>query len=137
MDRAAYQMLLPEIDDVNRLFWEGCRQGVLRLQRSRGSGGYVFPPSPVDPKTLNDDLEWVAVSGKGVLWSWIVMHQRYFSAFAEELPYIVAFVALDEGPMMMSTLTGPIEELACGQRLTVEFQSIDAEISVPKFRITS
>ncbi|MGM4929583.1 Zn-ribbon domain-containing OB-fold protein [Tardiphaga sp. 619_E2_N8_5] len=137
MDRIAYQKLMPEVDDLNRPFWEGCCQGVLRVQRARGSGGHVFPPSSVDPKTLNDDLEWVDVSGKGVLWSWIVMHQRYFSAFQDELPYVVAFVALDEGPMMMSTLTGPIDSLACGQRLTVEFHSIDAEISIPKFRIAS
>jgi hypothetical protein len=52
------------------------------------------------------------------------MHQRYLPGFADEGPYLVAFVQLEEGPYMMSMIVDPPEGLACGMPLEVVFERL-------------
>lgn len=127
--------LLPVLDDRTREFWEGCRAGELRLQRCDTDDTFRYPYSPVCPACLSSDFTWTAVSGEATLWSWVVMHQKYFAAFADRVPYLVSFVQLREGPFMISSLTGDVPDLHCGQPLTVRFEEIDAERSIPVFAV--
>jgi uncharacterized OB-fold protein len=81
------------------------------------------------------DYQWVRVSGRGNVWSWIVMHQQYFKAFKDEIPYNVAFIQLEEGPLMMSTVVGvPTGALRCDMPVEVFFEDATEDISIPKFR---
>lgn len=131
----AYDKPLPEITRHNRGYFEGTRQGELRLQRCSQCGRYRFPPSTHCPECLSEAFTWQPSSGRGRLWSWIVMHQRYFKAFAADLPYICALVQLEEGPLMMSTVVGAAkEELRCDLPLRVVFEEATEEISIPKFQ---
>jgi uncharacterized OB-fold protein len=50
-------------------FWAHLRNGRLMVQRSRSSGEFVFYPRLIAPKTGADDLEFVAVSGAGTVYS--------------------------------------------------------------------
>ena len=52
-------------------FWAHLREGRLMIQRSRSSGEYVFYPRQIAPRTGADDLEFVAVSGSGTVYSLI------------------------------------------------------------------
>lgn len=129
-----YLAMLPAITEGNRGFWEGAAHGELRLQYGP-SGVAQYPDYPVDRVSLDGPLEWRKVSGRGTLWSWVVMHQNYFPAFADETPYLVAYVELEEGPFMMSTIIDPPAELQCGAKLEVVFDKIDDERSIPKFKV--
>ncbi|MNC96202.1 hypothetical protein D3C83_135090 [compost metagenome] len=81
------------------------------------------------------NVSWVRVSGRGVVWSWIVMHQRYFQEFEEDLPYNVAFIKLEEGPFLMSTVVGmPEEQIRCDLPGEATFEPATDEISILKFR---
>ena len=44
------------------------------------------------------ELPWTAVSGRGTLFSWAVVRRALVSAFAEQVPYVSALVALAEDP---------------------------------------
>ncbi|HEX8968738.1 MAG TPA: Zn-ribbon domain-containing OB-fold protein [Chloroflexota bacterium] len=135
MTVAEYTKPLPTLTKLNRPFFEGAHQGELRLQRCGACGHYWFPPSTNCPKCLTTDYAWVPVSGRGRVWSWIVMHQRYFRAFESDLPYNVAFIQLDEGPFMMSTLVGIAQgDIRCDLPVEVVFERATDEISVPRFR---
>jgi uncharacterized OB-fold protein len=47
----------------------------------------------------------------------------------------VAFIKLDEGPFMMSTIVGtPVEAIRCDMPVEVTFDPATDEIAVPKFR---
>ena len=71
--------------------------------------------------------------GKGRLWSWIIMHRRYIKEF--DPPYLVGFVELDEGPMLVRTIVGARpEQLVCDLPLEVVFEPATAEMSIVKFR---
>lgn len=136
MDLDAYAKLLPPVTDANRGYWEGAAAGELRLRYNESSGKYRFPEAPVDADTLETEYIWKAVSGRGVLWSWIVMHQNYFPAFSDELPYIVAFIQLEEGPFMYSTLVDPPAELRCDLPVEVTFETLAGRV-IPKFRVVA
>jgi len=138
--------LLPTIDDENRAFWEGARRGELRVQRCGETGRLIFPPrlrSPWAPR-VGCEPEWVAVSGRGSLWSFVVPHPPLLPYYAERAPYNVIVVALDEDPtirMVGNLITAPGRDIgsfdpariAIGAALRVVFERIDEEIHLPRW----
>jgi uncharacterized OB-fold protein len=53
---------------------------------------------------------------------------------AEEVLYNVAWVELDEGPLMTANIVGAVKaELGVGRRVRVTFDSVTDEVTVPRF----
>jgi uncharacterized protein len=127
--------LAPEVTPLNQGFWEGTKQGELRVLTCTECGTTRFPESPLCPKCLSPLSTWQPVSGRGRLWSWIVMHQKAFPSYLDQIPYLVAFVELDEGHFMISTLVDPPEQLSCDVPVRVEFADLDEHRSAPVFRV--
>ena len=129
-----YQKPTPEINDENRAFWEGCRQGELRVQKCSNCG-HIRHLSPACPQCLKAEHEWVVASGRGTVYSWIVVHQRYNRAFEEDLPYNVTIVELDEGPRMVTSLVDvENQDIKAGTPVEVVFDRVTEEITLPKFK---
>jgi uncharacterized OB-fold protein len=84
-------------------YWDGAREGELRLPRC-GSCAHVFwPGGPVCPRCLSTRVEWFGASGRGTVSSWWVrFHKRYFPD--APTPYVVAQIDLEEGPRLFATL---------------------------------
>lgn len=124
----------PVRDLWNAPFWDGCKAGQLRIQFCTEAGKFFFPPAPVSPFTGRRSWEWRTASGRGTLWSFVVFHQNYFAGFADEVPYPVLMVKLDEGPFLLTNLRGQSRDaLKIGQRLGVVFD----EAGLPQFAIES
>jgi uncharacterized OB-fold protein len=128
-----YDKPLPAITELNAPFWEGTREGELRLQACSACGHTWFPPAPFCPRCLSADFRWTAVSGRGRVWSWIVMHQRYFKSFEADLPYKIIMVELDEGPLITGALADTAAEIRCDMPVRVTFEAATEEMSIPKF----
>jgi uncharacterized OB-fold protein len=80
-------------------------------------------------------MSWKPASGKGKLVSWIVMHKAYHPGFEDMLPYNVALVQLAEGPFFLTNVTGiDNDDLRCDMDLTVDFQPVSEEITLPRFQ---
>jgi uncharacterized OB-fold protein len=133
VNTAEYESLLPAITPLNQPFWDGLEIGELRFQRCAEDGLLRYPEAPVCPRCLSPEFSWAATSGRASLWSWTVMHQNYFPAFASG-PYVVAFVQLEEGPFMISAVDEPIEALQCGMALAVTFQQVTPTRKIPVFK---
>jgi uncharacterized OB-fold protein len=82
----------PEQDFQNFL-----AQGQFKIQRSRGSGCYVFYPRVAEPRTGAIDLEWVDATGRGTVYATTVIRQK-----PPTPNYNLALIDLEEGPRMMS-----------------------------------
>ncbi len=65
-----------------------------------------LPPGPVCPFCFSDRLEWRPASGRGRISTWTVVHKAWFPAFADEIPYNVVQVELDEGPRLTANVVG-------------------------------
>ena len=50
------------------------------------------------PRCQSTELEWIPMSGRATVWSFVVPHPPLLPAFAELAPYNVVVVALDEDP---------------------------------------
>ena len=63
------------------------------------------------------------------------MHQVYDPAFAQDVPYNIAVVELDEGVRLTTNVVGcPNDELWIGMPLEVTFERVSDEVAIPKFR---
>ena len=131
-----YDKPLPRLTPLNRPFFEAAKRGELALQRCNRCGQRWFPPAANCPNCLSTDVDWAPASGRGRLWSWIVMHQKYFPSFAGELPYNVAFIQLEEGPFLMSSIVGAKPDaLRSDVPVEVVFEDATDDIAIPKFRL--
>jgi uncharacterized OB-fold protein len=78
--------------------WEGTRDGRLVVQRCPDTGRLIWPPRPMSPFGSRRKPEWVGVSGRGRIWSFVVPHPPLLPGFTEVAPYNVILVELDEDP---------------------------------------
>ncbi len=99
------------------------------------TGGIGTPLRPRCVQCFSADLEWAPAAGRGTLYSFALMHQVYDPAFAEDVPYNIAVVELDEGVRMTTNVVGCAnEELWIGMPLEVTFEHVSEEVAIPKFR---
>jgi hypothetical protein len=123
---------LPDVDDpIAAPFWEYCRSHELRLQRSRSSGRFIFPPRP----HYAGDYDWVPVSGRGRLFSFVVVRPPFLPAFEHKVPFVIALVELEEGPRLVGNILDcPIEAVRTGMPLEVTFEDLTDRVTLPQWR---
>ena len=127
--------LAPEPTPETQPFWDGCREGLLRLQRCRHCATAYFPPSLYCPRCLSDDLHWEVANGRGRLHTYVIAH-RAAPGYDTDVPYAIAIVELDEGPRMMSNIVGipnTPHHLVLDMELRVAFESRGDGVKVPVF----
>ena len=124
---------LPRPSELSQPHWDGCRDGVLRFQRCRDCGTAVFIPQPVCTGCFGDGLEWMASSGRGIVYSYTVVHRPQRPVFA--VPYTVVIALLEEGWYMLSNLVEcDPADVAIGMPIEVVFRKMSEEITLPYFR---
>jgi uncharacterized OB-fold protein len=134
MTETGYLKPLPRIDALNRPFWEAAQRDELALQRCTVCGTSRYPPNRWCPACRSDASEWVAISGKGVVWSFCVFHKVYFEGFAAEAPYAVVLVELDEGVRVYSNLVDvPREKVRIGMRVRAVYEKVADAVTLVKF----
>ena len=130
-------VVLPELTERNRHFWQGGATGELVFLRCQGCGYYLHPPIPVCPVEGSKDVRPEAVSGRATLASYTVNHHPWLPGF--ETPYVVAIVEFPEqtGLRLTSNLVNcPSEEIRIGMALRVVFRHYEdpgGDVWVPLF----
>ena len=128
---------LPRTDDPDTAeFWRRTAEGVLAFQQCEDCQTVVFYPRRHCTGCLGRKLTWREASGQGTIYTFSVVRQSYHPFFRSLVPYAVAWIDLDEGPRILSNVTGvqdPGAELAIGQRVTVDWERHE-ELAIPLFR---
>jgi len=123
---------LPEADEASRPFFDGAMEGRLMLMKCSQCDAFRFPSRNHCDDCLSPDFDWVAASGRGVVRTFGVMHQKYHPGF--ELPYNVTIVELEEGPRLPTNLVGIANsDIRVGLKVTVDWERHE-DVSLPKFR---
>jgi len=129
-----YKKPIPAITPDMKPFFDAAKRHELVVQRCRGCGGHRFPAREICSSCLSRDAEWVKVSGAGEIFSYNVMHQVYHPGFADEVPYAVVVVKLQEGAKMNSNLKGIAPDaIKIGMPVRVVFDDVSDEVTLPKF----
>lgn len=132
-----YTKPLPILGDDNRPFWDAARRNELRMQQCLDCGHIRYPINHVCPKCLSESAEWKQLSGRGEVFSYIVFHQVYHPGFAQDVPYNVAMIQLEEGPRMISNVIGvPNDQVKVGDKVEVAFDKATEEVTIPRFRLS-
>lgn len=91
-------------------------------------------------------MTWVPVSGRGRIWSYVVVHPPVLPAYEPFAPYPVVAIELEEDPslhMLGNLVTdedAPINsvnpaEISIGQPVEVVFQTAAEDVVLPQWRI--
>jgi uncharacterized OB-fold protein len=69
------------------------------------------------------------------VFTFTVFHRAYHKGFADELPYAVAVVELDEGPRLVSNVVDcPPEDVKIGMPVDVIFDDVTEDTTLFKFK---
>lgn len=128
---------LPVIDHDSAPYWEAAQEGRLDIPLCGDCGKHHFYPRAICPHCHSDNLKFDTVSGRGEVHIFTIARRPAGPAFAEDVPYVVALIELEEGPRMMSRIqTDNPESVQIGARVEVTFVKATDEISFPYFRMT-
>jgi uncharacterized protein len=138
MDEGQYKSFrahLPIADEETAPYWQGAREGRLRVKRCRPCDRPFFYPRTYCPSCGSSDTDWVDVSGRGTIYSYTVIAHHDVAPFKDWLPYVVALVELDEGPRLVTNIIGCApNEVTVGRRVEVVFDRVDESVTLPKFK---
>ena len=132
LDRPLPEPITPEA----RPYWEGLRNGKLMLPMCAKCGPFFYP-RVLCPTCHSRDISWIEASGKATLYSFEIAHQSLNPEFKVPPPYILALVALDEGPRLLTNLVDVepnLGALKCDMPLEVVFERLTDAITIPQFR---
>lgn len=115
-------------------FWEAAHEHKLMVQKCGSCGHLRFPPAAHCPECLSADHDWIEVSGRGRVFSFVTYQRLYNKGWEGEIPYIVALIELDEGPRLLSNLTGiDPKDVTCDMPVKAVFDDVTPEVTLPKF----
>ena len=125
---------LPVPTPETQHYWDGAKEGELRLQRCDACTKAYFPPRPFCPECGSREVSVFKASGKATLHSYVINHMK---APGFEPPYTVAVVELEEGPRLMSNILdcpATPEALVLDMPLEVTFEKVTDDITLPQFK---
>ena len=130
---------LPAITTEAKPFWDAAAQQKLIIQRCHDCNAWVWTPRPSCNECGSENVEWTQVSGKGEVYSFTVIRQvvgrAASKAFEPDIPYVIAWVDLDEGPRLITNIIGcPVENVKLGMKVSVQFEKASEKVWLPKFK---
>jgi len=115
-----------------QFFWDAAARGELRIQRCQSCGRLRHPPGPTCSHCLSFEWDTVAMSGRGTLYSYLVLHHPLPPGF--DAPAVVGVIELEEGPRIISNVAGvDPATLRIGEPLEVLFVPQEEGWTAPQF----
>jgi len=137
MNADVLDLPLPRPTLMTQPFWKAAHEHRLIVQRCDQCGKFRFYPSAGCDRCASAAYTWVDMSGRGKVYSWIVVRRSVDAAWQKRLPFVSAIIELAEQPgvLIPGLLTG-IEPERVQADLPVEvwFEEVSPEISMPRWR---
>jgi uncharacterized OB-fold protein len=126
----------PQPSALSAPFWAAAREGRLELQRCLDCDSFRWTPQVLCTVCYSERYAWAQVSGRGKIYSHSTVYRAPTAEFTT--PYVVAVVALEEGPMMLTNIVGCFPEaVQVDLAVEVAFERLDEEIVLYRFRPSS
>lgn len=125
----------PRVDEESKGFWEACGRHELVVQRCGACAALRHYPRALCPRCLSDAVEWLRCSGRGTVYTFTVTYQNQAPAFRDALPYVLAYVELEEGVRVLTTLVDCAPEaVRIGMPVAVVFEDLAPDLALARFR---
>ena len=122
-------------DAVTLPFWQAAAEHRLVVQRCTGCGHTRLPPAPVCPECRSAEADWKALSGRGEVYTYTVVHRPL--AAGQQLPFVIAVIALEGGGgvrMISNLVSVRPEDVRVGMPVELVWEDMSAELALPRFR---
>ena len=126
---------LPQIDPDHQEWWAGLRRHEVLVQECPRCRALIFPPQPMCPHCRSLERGWRRSSGRGKVYSWIVVRRPSHPWFADKVPYAVVVVEMEEGFRVVGSIDCHIERLRDGLAVEAGFEDVDEQVSLLRFRV--
>lgn len=124
---------IPEVTPETERYWRAAAEGTLLVRACTACGFTFHYPRAFCPECFSPDVEWRDATGEGTVYSFSPAYRM--SGWPEEdLPLLVAYVELDEGPRIITNIDADPDEIEIGSRVRVKFVDTDHEdVGIPVF----
>ena len=113
---------IPQPSSLSAPYWEGARQGKLVLQQCAACGKTRHYPQELCSNCYSTEVIWIEASRRGAVHSWTISHHAFHAAFADEIPYTLVTVDLEEGVRAMGRYRGA-PPLMLGMPVRLHFEN--------------
>lgn len=100
------------------LFFDELRRGRIVFQLCHGCGAAIWYLRTVCPNCMESDLRVEYSAGVGTVYSLTTLYRPGNPARADDIPYTVALVDLDEGIRLVGDLRADAAAMGIGARVT-------------------
>ena len=128
---------VPEATPETEPFWAAAADGRLVLPRCDACATVIWYPRALCPACGSQSVTWFEASGTGTVYSCTVT-RRGEGGWRDAVPYVLAYVELDEGPRVLTNVVGcDPDEVHIGQAVTAVFERAEeGEGALLRFRPT-
>ncbi|MFQ5513516.1 MAG: Zn-ribbon domain-containing OB-fold protein [Myxococcota bacterium] len=124
----------PALDWETRAFWEGCGRHELVLQRCRRCQAVQHRPRALCVSCLSDEIEHFIASGRGQVYSFTITRQNQAPPFRDSLPYVLAYVELEEGVRLLTNIVGcEPGDVTIGMPVVADYLDLGGDLALPRF----
>lgn len=132
----SYTKPIPTLRGEERLFFDYAKEHVLVYQQCASCEARIFYPRTVCPVCSSTELRIERSAGRGIIYSFTTLYRAGAPAFADDVPYTVVLVDLDEGVRVIGDLVGAgPDAVRIGLPVEVVFDDVTDEFTVPRFAL--
>jgi uncharacterized OB-fold protein len=122
----------PALTQDNAFWFEGAQEHRLLIQHCTSCGTLRHPPLPSCANCGSLEWDTVESSGRGTVYSYVVVHYPQVPSFEYPLP--IGLIELEEGTRVVANLGGvERQDITIGMPVQAEFVDFDEELSLPVF----
>jgi uncharacterized protein len=126
---------LPELRNFGVEYWRAAAKGMLMVPNCRDCRRTFWHPRPRCPHCGSASVEWKSSNGEGEVHTFTVVRQSGDAFFKSKVPYAVAMVQLDDGPLVMSNIVEcEVDRIKIGMRVVATFEAAAEQLTIPMFK---
>ncbi|MHB1717985.1 MAG: Zn-ribbon domain-containing OB-fold protein [Acidimicrobiales bacterium] len=125
----------PAVSPETQEFWAATTEGRLLLRRCDDCATVIWYPRAHCPACGSQHTSWMPASGRGTVYTFTVVHRSAVEGFRDALPYVVAYIELEEGPRVLTNVVDcDPASVVVGMPVTVVFHDTGAGSALFRFR---
>jgi uncharacterized protein len=137
MSKVALPAPAPERTPETGAFWDATAAGRLLLACCDACATVIWYPKTLCPHCGGLAVSWSPAAGTGTIYSFSVV-RRAAGSFRAAVPFVVAYVELDEGPRVLTNIVGcDPDDVSIGQAVQVVFVDTGERSALYRFEPVS
>lgn len=123
-------------DQWTEPFWSAAAERRLVAPKCGSCGTFRMPPGPFCPKCRSQEIEWITLSGRGIVYSFTIVRHAVIPQMEDSLPYIPAVIELPDAGrvrLISNVVDADPETLAIGDEVRVVWDETSPGVLVPRF----